>query len=522
MILAAARPRPAADPVDTAIHDALVRARVSGHLRALAVVPTIAALAEHGVLRSIRYATEVSAESLAQETQADDGYLRVALRLLASCGWLDEQCAPGGACCYRLTPEGQVAFDAAPAVFRQAAAALAAIADLPQTFSGDADAAMMATLLELRGLRIAAAEPGPHADPGVAGLLEQQLDGLAVSAAMVALAHAGILDLLTEGPLRLLAIDDLLQAVVDVLAGEGWVTRTGGDLHLTPAGERAALLAPLCAEVWSYVPTFIAVPSRFFDGPDDTAVMSPGEEAINVWGRGSAFRPWSPALDEIILELFNRPIGEQPRGLCDAACGSGALLAYVYSVVRDRTARGRVLKEHPLSVIGMDGSRLARETAARTLRAANVVRFHVGAADANHPQAIADDAGRQQMAVRDLLHLRAFAPSPLTRDTAADPVAVWSHVFEQWVPHASRFGLVVLERHPAATSAGALGADMSAASAYEAALGYAGRTLTGLDTLVDAARRAGLDRHPRLRAQFPQPDSAAVSVSYFTVARAHP
>ena len=44
---------------------------------------------------------------------------------------------------------------------------------------------------------------------------------------------------------------------------------------------------------------------------------------MNVWGSGGAHSTYFKIVDQIIIELFNRPIDEQPKGILDMGCGNG-------------------------------------------------------------------------------------------------------------------------------------------------------------------------------------------------------
>lgn len=496
------------EPPDPTVHDAAVQGRLSAHLAGLTLVPVVTALAADGVLRLIHDATEVSVDSLGPRTQMAPRRLRAALRLLAASGWLEEQCAVGGRdCFYSVTPAGRVACEAAPPLFRDTAVRLGAIAELPQSFGAELDETVGEAVTELsRPAALTALAPG--LEPAAWRLVREPLDGITVIAAVVTLAHAGILELLAQGPLRLLAIDDLLQALFDRLESEGWLARAGTEVRLTPSGERAVLMAPACVEVWSYLPLLLS------PGIDPAApAVPPGspEEALNVPGRGAAFRPWSAPLDALIVDLFNRPLSQQPRGISAVACGSGAVLEHAYTVIRERTSRGRVLREHPLLLLGADQSRLAREMTARTLRRANVPRFHVTPLGAGDPAAMAEDAARHRIHLRDLLHLRMFVGA-CAEEEEEEALA---RSLASWLPYAGRFGLAVMERHPMPPGP-ARERDRMAAAAYDAVFGFASRTLPGAEALEEAARRAGLDRHPRFRAQFPELTAPAVTFGYFT------
>ena len=75
---------------------------------------------------------------------------------------------------------------------------------------------------------------------------------------------------------------------------------------------------------------------------------------MNVWGSGGAHKTYFNKIDKIILNLFNKPINEQPKGVVDVGCGDGTFLKHVYTIIKNRTLRGKHLNEHPLDIIGVD------------------------------------------------------------------------------------------------------------------------------------------------------------------------
>ena len=73
----------------SAAEKAGVRTAVFNHLAGLIVAPTISALWERGALEVfVDRSGPVEFHEIVARTHANAGYLRVALRLLASCGWL--------------------------------------------------------------------------------------------------------------------------------------------------------------------------------------------------------------------------------------------------------------------------------------------------------------------------------------------------------------------------------------------------------------------------------------------------
>ena len=99
---------------------ASVRAVVFNHLAGLTVAPTISALWERGALEIFAARSgPVEFSEIVARTHANAGYLRVALRLLASCGWLSDV-QPDQSVAYTLTREGRIAMTLAPALYSEA------------------------------------------------------------------------------------------------------------------------------------------------------------------------------------------------------------------------------------------------------------------------------------------------------------------------------------------------------------------------------------------------------------------
>ena len=79
---------------------------------------------------------------------------------------------------------------------------------------------------------------------------------------------------------------------------------------------------------------FAVLPTLLFGNPRIPRVDASGFEtlvnrAMNVWGSGGAHRTYFKKLDQIVIDIFNRPLAEQPRGICDMGCGDGTLLAHL-------------------------------------------------------------------------------------------------------------------------------------------------------------------------------------------------
>src|SRR5262249_6513122 len=146
--------------------------------------------------------------------------------------------------------------------------------------------------------------------------------------AMVALSRGGILAQLEQGSVKLSDLQNQasLSCVFDLLATQGWVTREQGSISLTACGRYAAQIATSYGVTVSYLPTFNVVSTLLFGNPriprmDDNGVELLVNRGMNVWGSGGAHRTYFKKVDEIIIEIFNRPLNQQPRGVCDMGCG---------------------------------------------------------------------------------------------------------------------------------------------------------------------------------------------------------
>jgi hypothetical protein len=529
---------------------AVVRATVFTHLAGLAIAPTVSALYERGALDPLLDARgPVPFDDIVGRTHANRGYLRIALRLLRSCGWLAEE--PPGA--YALTRRGRIVMTLAPPLYAELTSYfLPKALHLEEALFSAADEGVVSLLRELvqrakDGWRIAVSDDAVTA--GVRELVRGHLDGMLIGPAMVALARTGILGQIAAGPIdpgELAGNDAMLRCVFDLLAARGWLRRTGVAIELTPPGRYAASIASSYGVTVSYLPTFAVLPALLFGNPRIPRVDPTGYEilvnrAMNVWGSGGAHRTYFRRLDLVVIEIFNRPIEDQPRGICDMGCGDGSLLAHLYGVVAEQTLRGRMLDRHPLVLVGADFNKVARRTTKQTLRQAGVPAFHVIPGDINRPAQLAGDLEALDLDVHELLHIRSFldhnrpyarlasyaAGSRTTRTSGAfahlgDEISpdeqeenLVRHL-RRWAPYIARYGLLVLELHTLPPELTAAHLDRTPAVAYDGTHGFSDQYLVELPVFLACAREAGLRAHDWFAAAFPPSELATVSLNYFT------
>jgi len=369
------------------------------------------------------------------------------------------------------------------------------------------------------------------------------------------LARAGILAQL-EQPVDLNAISAnraSLSCILDLLVAQGWVAMepTARDKHsvsLTACGRYAAQIATSYGVTVSYLPLFDNVSTLLFGNSripriDESGVELLVNRGMNVWGSGGAHRTYFKRVDEIIVGIFDRPLQQQPRGICDMGCGDGSFLEHLYSVVKNKTERGKVIEKHPLILVGADFNKVARRVAKQKLRKAGIPIFHVIPGDINRPAQLASDLEELNLDIHDLLHVRSFLDHNRPYIPPANYVAgtrvgkstgAFAHMGEEiscaeleenltrhlrrWAPYVGLFGLLALELHTLPPEVAAANLSRTPAVAYDGTHGFSDQYLVELPVFLEAAKEAGLKADQRFQSKFPASELATVSVNFFTTA----
>jgi hypothetical protein len=529
---------------------AVVRATIFQHLAGIVLAPVVKALADRGVFARLADAPAgIGFDEIADQTHGNRGYLRVALRLLISCGWMAET----GDARYALTPEGKIAVWLAP-LYSEAVSFIPKAIFLDDFLFGKSDRAVLPHLQDL--VRRARERWGVYTEGNTtAAKVHRQtaryLDGMLIGPSMVALSREGIFDLFERAsdgvdPKEILGSQRSLACVFELLESQGWLEQVGSRLRLTSQGSYAAQIASSYGVTVSYLPLFEMLGTLLFGNAAFPRVDESGGELLvnrgmNVWGSGGAHNNYFKKSDEIIIELFNRPLDLQPLGVCDMGCGDGSLLAHVYSIVKEKTLRGAALDARPLILVGADVSKVARRISKQRLRKAGIPNFHVIQGDINRPAHLASELERLGLDIHDLLHVRSFLDHnrpylPPANYVGGSRQARTSGAFaylgeeispdeleenlvrhlRRWAPYVGRFGLLVMELHTLPPQVTTANLDRTLAVAYDATHGFSDQYLVELDVFLACAREAGLAPDERFQARFPPSDLATISINFFT------
>ena len=337
------------------------------------------------------------------------------------------------------------------------------------------------------------------------------------------------------------------EQLLDILTHFELFTKNAGTYQFTDKGLFFAKRASAYGVTVSYIPTLRKLDELIFGNPLAAKAAGDGNQeghvdrAMNVWGSGGAHSSYFKIVDQIIIDLFNRPIEEQPKGILDMGCGNGAFLIHLFDVIEKQTLRGTMLDEHPLILVGADYNE-----AALGITKANLIQADIWAkvvwGDIGDPDLLAKDLKENyNVALGDLLNVRSFldhnriwkAPAGqhnLSQSTSTgaytfegkrlnnnDVEASLLEHFQNWAPYVKRFGLLLIELHTVKPELVAEHLGQTAATAYDATHGYSDQFILEVDVFHKVLAGAGLHPHASLFRKFPDSDLASVTVNLFSM-----
>ena len=328
----------------------------------------------------------------------------------------------------------------------------------------------------------------------------------------------------------------LQEAWSEVMHALGWSDSQVGAFFL----QRAAAYGVTT----SYTQTFLWAKELLLGEGSWLWRTEPGEAEIhvdrtlNVWGSGGAHKAYFSHLDEVIKDVFNAPLEEQPLGLCDMGCGNGALLLHMREVIESDTLRGQHLDTHPLMLVGADFNQEALVATADHFRQKGV-KGHFIWGDIGDPDRLALDLYELHgvrlgdlMSVRSFLdHNRVYNPPIIDRPEA--PVSSGAFAFRgkrlklrnveqslkehlmKWSPYVAQHGLLMIELHTVAPENARLMQGKLPATAYDATHGFSDQYILEIPVFDAMAAEAGLEMQTEHSRTFPSSLPATVSLRFF-------
>ncbi len=517
------------------------------HLDGIVTIPAAYSLQKKGVLEYILQQQKVSLQELNAKFNANEGYLNAALRVLASQGWLfqyiDNQ---NDEVTFAVNDKSETAFSLIPLY--------ATVFNLmqfsehfhPRKFEVEP----FEILNELFSKYKANFGIQFSDDANIRAIQEQVLyhiEGVLVGPTIVMFGMTGMFHKYfmetSFRPEEFHKNPECFKEILDFLTHLDWFTKKNDNYQFTETGLFYAKRAAAYGVTVSYIPTLRKMDDLLFGNPSILRNIGEHEEELhvdrkmNVWGSGGAHAEYFKIVDQIIIELFNRPITEQPIGILDMGCGNGAFLEHMFDVIERQTARGRMLDEHPMFLVGVDYN----EAAIKVTRA-NLIKADIWAkviwGDIGRPQLLSETLQEDyKIDLKELLNVRTFldhnriwetptvkTPNRISTSTGAfvhrgkriSNAEVEDNLLEhlkKWSPFVDKFGLLLIELHTIAPELTANNLGRTAATAYDATHGFSDQYIVEIDVLHKIAAEAGLFSDANVFTKFPNSDLATVSVN---------
>jgi hypothetical protein len=257
---------------------------------------------------------------------------------------------------------------------------------------------------------------------------------------------------------------------------------------------------------------------------------------INVWGSGGSHATYFNKFDAVLVDIFNKPLAEQPKGIIDVGCGNGALLEHIFELIWNQTHRRDDLGANKLILVGADYNKEALLSTKRNLEKANVWAEVVWG-DIGNPAEI--DRKLQELygvKLEELLNVRSFLDHnrPFNvpqgsyegdllstgafahrgkqlhnRDVAQSLV---EH-FQKWKPYIQYHGLLFIELHTVSPNTVAANLGNTPCTAYDVTHGFSDQYIVELDVFLEAIAKAGITIDPTHSYRFPNTEISTISIN---------
>ncbi len=523
-----------------------LREAIFRHLDGIVTAPVISALAKKDVLNYINENQTLELTEINEKFGSNEGYLNVALRVLASQGFLN----------YHLDNETDMVKISVNSKTKEAFSYQNIYCELAGFLAHSSVINSKELTEELCKTWISVFEKYKSfltedaAENSVKYQIQKHIEGSLVGPIIIKLGMSGMFHkYFMEASFSAEEFHKnphYFEIILNYLSEIGWFSKKGNNFQFTETGLFFARRATAYGVTVSYLPMFSKVEGLIFGKASEIREIEDGEDEIhvnremNVWGSGGAHLTYFKVIDEFIIEIFNRPINEQPKGILDMGCGNGALLQHLYEVIERQTLRGKYLEEHPLFLVGADYNQ-----AALKVTRANLIKNDIWAkviwGDIGNPEQLAKDLQSDyNIELGDLLNIRTFLDHNRiwedVLETESNRISTSSGAFafrgkrlsnkdveenllnhlKKWTPYVEKFGLLLIELHTLSTEITAKNLGLTAATAYDATHGFSDQYILEVDVFHRICRESGLEPDTKLFKKFPYSELATVSINLLT------
>jgi len=318
---------------------------------------------------------------------------------------------------------------------------------------------------------------------------------------------------------------DISIALKKLFVAKGWGEEKRNSVSVSPAGAYLIDRLMNAGTVMSYAPMLSKMDALLYGDSDsvftrdeETGHENHIERTLNVVASGFQHEKYFKDIEKTILSIFDtHDFLTQPNYIADMGCGDGSLLKKVYEIILEKSARGKVLKQFPLTLIGVDYNDKALVATAQTLEGFPFITIH---GDIGDPAQLEVDLKSKVTDVADILHVRSFLDhdrpfiAPLDDSASEDKknidwqvlsvgsggglvepaVAIQSLVehFSRWADLKSKHGMLVLEVHSVPTIIAGEYMDECESLHFDAYHAFSRQHLVDAEHFSIAASEAGL------------------------------
>ncbi len=515
------------------------------HLDGIAIAPTAYEFHKKELLDHLLEVKETTLEKISDHFKANTGYLNVALRLLAAQGWLEyEVDNNSGIVSIQINDKSSIAFEHVK--HYQDVVELMKFSGNYHPRKFEKEPFDFWNRIAKKYTKGYFKLSDDNREREIQDQILKHIEGVLVGPSTVQLGMGGMFHKYfmetSFSPSEYHQDPESFEQILDFFTYLDWFSKKNSTYKFTEKGLFFAKRSAAYGVTVSYIPTFRHLDDLIFGDPS-LLKIDPGEvekgvdREMNVWGSGGAHTSYFERVDDIVIELFDRPIDEQPKGILDMGCGNGAFLIHLFEVIYRRTKRGQMLEEHPLFLVGADFN----EAALKVTRA-NLIQADVWAkviwGDIGNPKKLAEDLRENyEIDLSDLLNVRTFLDHnrPWSKEKESlDQTSISTGAFasagrlltnneveanlkahlNKWKPYVQRFGLIMIELHGLDPRLTAENLGKTPSTAYEATHGFSDQYILELNSFDKVVAETGLKIDEEKRYKFPDSDLATVSINY--------
>ena len=524
-----------------------LRSTIFRHLDGLATAPVAIALRKKRVLDYLLEKKEATLAELISKFNANEGYLNVGLRVLASQGFLDYEVDNASQeIKFSVNSRSNIAFSRFH-LYEDVVDLLHFSTNFhPRLFEEEPFKKLNAIFEKYKNnYGIVFSQDMQTSE--IQKQILKHIEGYLVGPTLVRLGMNGMFHKyfmeISFRPEEYHKSPDMFAKILDFFVYLGWFNEKNGNYQFTETGLFFAKRASAYGVTVSYLPTFAKIEELMFGNPSVLRMQPDGSDEIhvdremNVWGSGGAHDTYFKVVDEILIHLFNLPIEAQPKGILDMGCGNGAFLEHIFEVIDRQTLRGKMLDDYPLFLVGADYNQ-----AALKVTRANLIKADIWAkviwGDIGRPDLLANDL-KENYAIdlKDLLNVRTFLdhnriwenPEHINEKRVSASTGAFAHRGERisnnlvednlfahlqkWSPYVGKFGLLLIELHTIDPALTASHLGKTAATAYDATHGFSDQYIVEIDVFNEIASEVGLFPDKAAFKRFPDSDIATVSIN---------